>query len=91
MKLVHEVGLTKDMGAWRVEADIESTCGFCGVVYERWADRVECVARHFREGMDMTSWQRDRGAEVGVVEGWDRDPGMRSGDLMNIEPGFSIC
>jgi hypothetical protein len=33
------------------------TCGFCGDFLENWNKRAAHIARHFREGMRMSSWR----------------------------------
>jgi hypothetical protein len=35
-------------------------CGFCGWCFESWKDRVEHVADHFRERVDLSMWWPDR-------------------------------
>jgi hypothetical protein len=33
-------------------------CGFCGRTFESVTTRMDHVAQHFREGMDMRAWDR---------------------------------
>lgn len=57
--------LTELETAWRHPLPIEIGnqalhCGFCGRVFESYQERTEHVGRHFREGVDMMSWWKER-------------------------------
>ncbi|KUI55189.1 hypothetical protein VP1G_02504 [Cytospora mali] len=52
------------MDSWKVATpDIRSRCGFCGIVLESWAIRVDHLAEHFKTGSDMKEWKGDWGFE----------------------------
>jgi hypothetical protein len=41
-------------------------CGFCGRSFESVTTRMDHVAQHFREGLDMRAWNRIQGVRGGV-------------------------
>jgi hypothetical protein len=38
-------------------------CGFCGKALMTWDERAKHIAKHFREGKDMSSWRQKSEAE----------------------------
>lgn len=60
------VDLADTLKAWERPAppllpgDPALHCGFCGWSFESWKDRVEHVADHFRERLDLSMWWADR-------------------------------
>ena len=44
--------------AWEVRAtDRPWDCGFCGMTVPNWETRTKHIRKHFREGLDMSSWK----------------------------------
>ncbi|KAF2636361.1 hypothetical protein P280DRAFT_156173 [Massarina eburnea CBS 473.64] len=53
--------LTELLEAWRHPLPLKQGhqalhCGFCGITFKTYKDRMEHVARHFGQGLDMMSW-----------------------------------
>jgi hypothetical protein len=56
------------MESWKAEAQlIKSRCGFCQMSFEKWQDRVDHLAKEFRNGADMKNWKGCRGLEAHVA------------------------
>ncbi|KAI9147264.1 hypothetical protein HJFPF1_13303 [Paramyrothecium foliicola] len=46
--------------SWKVEGPpISSKCGFCNIRMQTWQDRIDHLAKHFREGSTMDDWKGD--------------------------------
>jgi hypothetical protein len=57
------------MSSWKSEAAaIRSRCGFCNVCLDTWAERVEHLAEHFKQGKTMAAWHGDWGFEPDVLD-----------------------
>lgn len=68
LRLMHGCKLTPAMEAWKSEATyIRCRCGFCGAEFTRWSDRVDHLAKHFRNGASMKDWKGCRGLEPSVA------------------------
>lgn len=64
LRLMHDVAFHPFMDAWRdTEMQLHSRCGFCDMKFQRWEQRVDHVAEHFKNGADMTQWTGDWGFE----------------------------
>jgi hypothetical protein len=60
--------MTKNMESWKSEAQyIKSRCGFCGMDFDKWQDRVDHLAKEFRNGADMKNWKGCRGLDASVA------------------------
>jgi hypothetical protein len=60
--------MTPSMETWRSEAQyIKSRCGFCQKSFDKWQDRVDHLAKEFRNGADMKNWKGCRGLEAHVA------------------------
>ncbi|GME39245.1 hypothetical protein F4810DRAFT_654606 [Neofusicoccum parvum] len=70
LKLVHDAQFMKwPMEQWKYEIqEIRSRCGFCGLVLSTWADRVDHLAEHFKDGKTIADWQGDWGFEGPVLD-----------------------
>lgn len=70
LKLVHDAQFRKwPMEQWKCESqDIRSRCGFCGLVLSTWADRIDHLAEHFKNGKTIADWQGDWGFETPVLD-----------------------
>jgi hypothetical protein len=60
--------MTPSMDLWKSEAQvIRSRCGFCGVTFDKWQDRVDHLAKEFRAGAMMNNWKGCRGLDPHVA------------------------
>ncbi|KAH7178026.1 hypothetical protein DER46DRAFT_621740 [Fusarium sp. MPI-SDFR-AT-0072] len=50
------------------QPDIISRCGFCQASMNRWIDRVDHVANHFKMGCTMNNWVGDWGFEDDILK-----------------------
>lgn len=65
LRLVHGCKYTPYMNSWKTEiSDVKSSCGFCGVGFEKWQERCDHIAAHFRGEATMTDWHGPRGLAV---------------------------
>ncbi|CAI6324712.1 unnamed protein product [Periconia digitata] len=67
LRLMHSCKMSPSMESWKIETqDIASRCGFCSMTFEKWQDRVDHLAKEFRNGATMKQWKgcRGLGAEV---------------------------
>ncbi len=56
----HDISLNDGLeGAWNyaVESDWPRECGFCGDIFLDWEERVTHIARHFEDGLKLSSWK----------------------------------
>lgn len=68
LRLMHGCKMTASMEAWKSEATyIKCRCGFCGAEFNRWSDRVDHIAKHFRNGAHMKDWKGCRGFDPTVA------------------------
>jgi hypothetical protein len=64
----HGCKMTPSMDSWKAEAQyIKSRCGFCQTTFEKWQDRVDHLAKEFRNGADMKNWKGCRGLDAHVA------------------------
>lgn len=57
------------MESWlSFDHEIQSRCGFCDLKMTSWAERVEHLATHFKQGKTMTDWQGAHGFNFHVEE-----------------------
>ncbi|KAF7556704.1 hypothetical protein G7Z17_g1220 [Cylindrodendrum hubeiense] len=70
LRLVHGAKfLDWCMEPWKVTtSDIQSQCGFCGIVMHSWPIRVEHLAEHFKSGNTIAEWKGDWGFEPKVLD-----------------------
>ncbi|KAG0158413.1 hypothetical protein PDIDSM_5927 [Penicillium digitatum] len=62
LRLMHNAKFQPCMEKWQSSiTDIKSRCGFCGSVFQKWKDRVDHLAGHFKNGASMAQWQGDWG------------------------------
>ena len=67
LKLLHDVKFDISMESWKTMTDeIKSECGFCPQHFTSWQQRVDHLAAHFKNGMDMAGWQGGWGFEPHV-------------------------
>jgi hypothetical protein len=60
--------MTASMETWKSEAQyIKSRCGFCGIDFDKWQDRVDHLAKEFRNGANMKNWKGCRGLDPHVA------------------------
>jgi hypothetical protein len=65
---MHGCKMTASMESWKSEAQyIKSRCGFCGTNFEKWQDRVDHLAKEFRNGANMKNWKGCRGLDPHVA------------------------
>ena len=70
LKLVHQCSFMKDpMEGWRrnVQA-LRSRCGFCDLQMNTWAQRVDHIADHFKQGKSMADWKGSWGFDSHVLD-----------------------
>ncbi|KAF4988183.1 hypothetical protein FDECE_15159 [Fusarium decemcellulare] len=70
LKLVHEAKFMEHpMKQWRREMqNLRSRCGFCELVMDTWADRIDHLADHFKQGKSMADWKGDWGFDNHVLD-----------------------
>lgn len=60
--------MTASMESWKIEAqNINSRCGFCGMAFDKWQDRVDHLAKEFRNGANMKQWKGCRGLDPAIA------------------------
>ncbi|KAF2138073.1 uncharacterized protein K452DRAFT_277805 [Aplosporella prunicola CBS 121167] len=68
MRLMHNCKLTQTMESWKSETTyIRSRCGFCRQTFDTWQDRVDHLAKEFRNGANMKDWKGCRGFDPQVA------------------------
>ncbi|KAH9862460.1 hypothetical protein IAQ61_009877, partial [Plenodomus lingam] len=68
LRLMHGCKMIPSMDSWKSEAQyIKSRCGFCGMTFEKWQERVDHLAKEFRSGADMKNWKGCRGLDPHVA------------------------
>jgi hypothetical protein len=68
LRLVHGCKMLDTMDVWKSEATfIKSRCGFCRQDFTRWQDRIDHLAKHFRDGAQMKNWKGCRGLDPAVA------------------------
>jgi uncharacterized C2H2 Zn-finger protein len=68
LRLMHGCKMTASMDTWKSEAQyIKSRCGFCGMNFDKWQDRVDHLAKEFRNGANMKNWKGCRGLDPHVA------------------------
>ena len=56
------------MESWKSEVQyINSRCGFCAMTFSKWQDRVDHLAKEFRNGATMKDWKGCRGLDPQVA------------------------
>lgn len=48
-------------------SNVQSRCGFCGVIFQTWSARANHLAEHFKSGKRMDQWTGDWGLEWSVL------------------------
>jgi hypothetical protein len=65
---MHGCKMTSSMESWKSEAQfIKSRCGFCGMDFDKWQDRIDHLAKEFRNGASMKDWKGCRGLDAHVA------------------------
>ncbi|KAI4916396.1 uncharacterized protein J4E92_009313 [Alternaria infectoria] len=68
LRLMHGCKMTSSMDTWKSEAQyIKSRCGFCGMNFDKWQDRLDHLAKEFRNGAHMKNWKGCRGLDPHVA------------------------
>ncbi|KAH9864023.1 hypothetical protein J1614_009956 [Plenodomus biglobosus] len=68
LRLMHGCKMIPSMEFWKSEAQyIKSRCGFCDMSFDKWQDRVDHLAKEFRNGADMKNWKGCRGLDPHVA------------------------
>lgn len=68
LRLMHGCKMVPSMDSWKVEVQmIKSRCGFCGVNFDKWQDRVDHLTKEFRNGATMQNWKGCRGLDPHVA------------------------
>lgn len=68
LRLMHSCKMIPAMEAWKSETTfVKCRCGFCGAEFTRWGDRVDHLAKHFRNRSTMKEWKGCRGLEPDVA------------------------
>ena len=68
LRLMHGCKMTSSMDTWKSEAQyIKSRCGFCGINFDKWQDRLDHLAKEFRNGAHMKNWKGCRGLDPHVA------------------------
>jgi len=44
-------------GKYTIDFKWPTICGFCGVTFMTWDERMDHIAGHFEDGLDMSSWK----------------------------------
>jgi hypothetical protein len=64
----HGCKMTPSMDTWKAEAQlINSRCGFCAMKFDKWQDRIDHLAKEFRNGAEMKNWKGCRGLDAHVA------------------------
>lgn len=68
LRLMHGCKMTANMESWKSQAQfVKSRCGFCGADFDKWQDRIDHLAKEFRNGADMKNWKGCRGLDASVA------------------------
>jgi hypothetical protein len=68
LRLVHSCKMVESMDMWKSEATfIKSRCGFCAQKFDRWQERIDHLAKHFKSGAQMRDWKGCRGLDPAVA------------------------
>lgn len=69
LRLMHNgCKLIDSMDSWKSECVfIRSRCGFCREEFTKWQDRVDHLAKEFRNGAQMKNWKGCRGLDPDVA------------------------
>lgn len=68
LRLMHGCKLIPSMESWKTESTyIKSRCGFCAQEFAKWQDRIDHIAKHFRDGAQMKDWKGCRGFDAAVA------------------------
>ncbi|KAH7141050.1 hypothetical protein EDB81DRAFT_655627 [Dactylonectria macrodidyma] len=60
LRVVHRLYTMPIVDNWKIDcAPVISRCGFCSATMSTWDDRVNHLARHFRNGSTMAQWEGD--------------------------------
>lgn len=60
--------MSASMESWKAEVQrIVSRCGFCDTSFDRWQDRVDHLAKEFRNGASMKDWKGCRGLDAHIA------------------------
>jgi len=60
--------MTRNMESWKAELQfIKSRCGFCGINFDKWQDRIDHIAKEFRNGATLRDWKGCRGFEPHIA------------------------
>ena len=68
LRLMHGCKMNPSMEKWKAEVQIiNSRCGFCAMTFTKWQDRVDHLAKEFRNGASMKDWKGCRGLDPHVA------------------------
>ncbi|KAI9690085.1 MAG: hypothetical protein M1820_010024 [Bogoriella megaspora] len=68
LRLMHNCELIPSMNSWKSSlTHINSRCGFCTQTFTIWQERVDHLAKHFRNGAMMKDWKGCRGLDAEVA------------------------
>jgi hypothetical protein len=61
-------------GKYTVDSKWPRQCGFCGVIFKAWDERMSHIAAHFQDGLDMSSWKLPFPQPKDFPPGFKRQP-----------------
>lgn len=68
LRLVHHVKTLPIIDSWKDEDPLVlSRCGFCNIRMQTWQERVDHLAKHFREGATMDDWKGEHCFEPSIA------------------------
>ena len=68
LRLMHNCELIPSMDSWKCSiTHLNSRCGFCSQTFTVWQERVDHIAKHFRNGELMKDWKGCRGLDLAVA------------------------
>ncbi|KAI9683784.1 MAG: hypothetical protein M1822_005974 [Bathelium mastoideum] len=68
LRLMHDCELIGNMDSWKSSiTHLNSRCGFCTQTFTVWQERVDHLAKHFRDGAQMKDWKGCRGLDPAVA------------------------
>lgn len=72
-------------GKYTVNSKWPRQCGFCGVIFKTWDERMDHIGGHFQDGIDMSSWKLPFRRPKSFLPGLKPQPkdGDDSGDDMD--------
>jgi hypothetical protein len=72
-------------GKYTVSSKWPRQCGFCGVIFKTWDERMDHIGGYFQDGIDMSSWKLPFRRPKGFLPGLKPQPkdGDDSGDDMD--------